>query len=753
MAVVVVDLSIRMMIAKLPRSPIAIAAILLLMHGAGAAAQTTAPRPKVAVALGGGSARGLAHVGVLRWLEEHRIPIDFVTGTSMGGLVGGSYAAGMTPDEIDVMLNGIDWDAMFGASRFQFVNVRRKRDLRAYPSDLEFGLRGGKLLPPSSLNNGQQVDLLLSRIAAGYYGIKSFDELATPFRCVAVDLKRAQPVILSDGSLARALRSTMSLPLVFPPVDNNGQVLVDGGAMNNIPADVARGLGADRVIAVNVGDFGDKTEVDGSLLGLVMETLDAMMRANTRRAVTSADVMIDVPLKEYGSLDWRRAPGLIREGYAAAEAMSAKLLPMAISQAEWEQWRDARQARRRAAMPTPALAEVIGAGSADTASMMRLLQKHVGVPFDLPAVEATIQELGGLDRYESLGWDLVARGVDYGLVITAREKSYAPPFIFLGLSLENTTGNEFRFGLGGRYLAFDVLGSGTELRIDANIGSDPSVAAAWYRPLFGSAFFFEPVIGAGSKTLSVIDEGHTVAAYTRTGAAVVGDIGVNAGRFDEIRGGMRYGWLSANVSIGDPGLPEVNGEEMDVHAGWIHDSQDDAIVPSKGIHSDTTLRHFISAPFVMGEDARQTEGVTQLSGSASWFKSLNASRKRRIFAGGALGTSFSGHPLQTEQFSIGGPFHMSAFSVGEHRGDHSMNVGGGYLHQIMRLPDFIGGPVFAGGWLEVGSAFDHIGDAEFDMHTSGGIIADTLIGPVFGAVSAGLHGDSRFYIGIGRIFP
>jgi NTE family protein len=670
----------------------------------------------------------------------------------MGGLVGGSYASGMTPDEIDVMLNGIDWDAMFGASRFQFVNVRRKKDLRAYPSHLEFGFNRGKLLPPSSLNNGQQVDLLLSRIAAGYYGIKSFDELATPFRCVAVDLKKAQPVVLSDGSFARAMRATMSLPLVFPPVEIGDQLLVDGGAMNNIPADVARGLGADRVIAVNVGDFGNKSEVDASLLGLVMETLDAMMRANTRRAVASADVMIDVPVKEYGSLDWRRAPALIKEGYDAAQAQSARLLPMAVSEAEWQQWRDARQARRRTAMPPVAFVDVSGAGSSDTAGMMRVLQKHVGQPFDLAAVEASIQELGGLDRYQTLDWNLVPRGNDYGLEVTARPKSYAPPFIFLGISLENTTGNEFRFGLGGRYLAFDVLGSGTELRIDANIGSDPSVAAAWYRPLFGSAFFFEPILGVRSQTLSVIDEGHTTAAYTRTGLGVQGDIGLNAGRLDEIRGGARYGWTSANVSIGDPGLPEINGEEADVHAGWTHDGQDDPIVPSRGVHSEVVLRHYLKAPFTPASGERNTEGVTQLSGEMSWVKSLSASRRRRIFGGGGLGTSFSGQPLATEQFSLGGPLRMSAFSVGEHRGDHFIHGVGGYLHQIARLPDFLGGPVFVGGWLEVGSAFDHIADSEFDVHTTGSIIADTLIGPIFGGISAGMDGDSRFYIGIGRIF-
>src|SRR6185436_5588936 len=172
------------------------------------------------------------------------------------------------------------------------------------------GLKGG-IVPPPSLNNGQEVDLLLSRIAGPYYGIKNFDALPTPFRCVAVDLKSARPIVMSDGSLARAMRATMSLPLVFPPVDTGDRLLVDGGAMNNIPGDIVRTMGAEQIIAVNVGNLNEKTDIDYSLIGLVMETLDAMMRANTIKASSGADIMINVPVEEFGSLDWRRATQLI----------------------------------------------------------------------------------------------------------------------------------------------------------------------------------------------------------------------------------------------------------------------------------------------------------------------------------------------------------------------------------------------------------------------------------------------------------
>jgi NTE family protein len=717
-----------------------------------ATAQTTADRPLIGVALGGGSARGLAHVGVLRWLEEHRIPIDRIGGTSMGGLIGGAYATGMSPDEIETMLRGIDWDIMFGASRFEFLNVRRKRDLRMYPSRLEFGLGGG-IVPPPSLNNGQQVDLLLSRIAASYYALGSFDDLPTPFRCIAVDLRRAEPVILRDGSLARSLRATMSLPLVFPPVTMGNRVLVDGGAMNNIPADVVKGMGASRVIAVNVGELSAKEKIDYSLLGLVMETLDSMMRANTLRAIKAADVMVDVPLSEYGSLDWRRADALIKEGYTAAERMRDQLLPFAVDEAVWAQWHEARVKARRTTLPIPAFAEVAGAVSSDESRMGLQLQRHVGVDFNLDALEQDIRVMGGLDRYETLSWELVPRGADYGLRITTRPKSYGPPFMYLGITLENTTANEFRFGIGGRYLAFDVLGSGTELRIDANIGSDPSLIAGWYRPVLSRQWFIEPLAGVDTQTFWQIEDGHTSATYRRTRLGLGLDGGVNLGAEDELRAGVRYGWTASSVRVGAPGLPEVDGEDASVHLMWTHDGQDSPVVPSKGSRLQTALRHIVTAPLVSSTGATRTsDGVTQLETAGSWIKSLSASARRRVFISGGGGTSFDTDPLPTEQFALGGPLRLSAFDSGEARGDHFVLATAGYLHQVYRLPDFLGGPVFVGGWMDIGSAFDSPAEAEIETHFSASIIGETLIGPIFASTSISVDGASRFYIGIGKLF-
>jgi NTE family protein len=713
-----------------------------------------APRVKVGVALGGGSARGIAHVGVLRWFDEHHVPIDVVAGTSMGGLIGGAFASGMSPDEIETMLSGIDWDAMFGSSNFAFKNVRRKSDSRAYPSHLEFGLKRG-IVPPPSLNTGQQVDLLLARIAASSYALESFDQLPTPFRAVAVDLRTATFVVLDRGSLALAMRATMSLPLIFPPIELDGRVLVDGGAMNNIPADVVRGMGADRVIAVNVGDLTDRTEIDYTMFGLAGGTLDAMMRANTLKALASADVVMNVPLSSYGSLDWRRYRALIEEGYKAAEAMKAHLLPLAVTEAEWDAWKAQRAARTVSTLPTAASLSVHGVGKADDRIMRQMLARHLGHPVDVPALDSDITELGGLDRYQTLRWQVVPDQAGDRLEVRAESKRYGPPFMYLGMSLENTTTNDVRFSLSGRYLAFDVLGSASELRLDATAGTDPSVAFALYRPLGSTALFIEPFAGARNEVLSIIRDDRIVATYDQRRATAGMDVGFNAGRLDDVRFRVRTGRISASVGVGDPGLPDLAGAESIGEIRWRHDGQDSVVVPSRGTRTIAYVQHYFDAPVPPADYAtdRATDGVTRAEVALSSVWSLGTVRRRnRLFVTGGFGTSFDGHPLPTEQFTVGGPFRLGAFDIGEQRGDHYVVATAGYMRQVARLPDFLGGPVFVGAWMDSGAAFDEWKDIPYAVHASGGVVADTLLGPAFVATSAGFDGTWRLYFGIGRVF-
>ena len=220
-----------------------------------------AGRLRIGVALEGGGALGLAHIGVLKWFEEHHIPVDYVAGTSMGGLVGGFYATGMSPEELKKLIDGVDWNKVLGdTTPYEDLSYRRKEDQRAYPNALVLGLRNGLSLP-SGLNSGQQIGLLIDKITLPYYGLNSFEDLPTPFRCVATDLVTGKEVVFDKGSLAEALRSTMSIPGAFKPVFDKDRVLVDGGLVNNLPTDVVKEMGADIVIAVHLETAPSKRKI------------------------------------------------------------------------------------------------------------------------------------------------------------------------------------------------------------------------------------------------------------------------------------------------------------------------------------------------------------------------------------------------------------------------------------------------------------------------------------------------------------
>ena len=260
------------------------------------AAETKTPqhRPKIGVALEGGGAMGLAHIGVLKWFEEHHIPVDYVAGTSMGGLVGGFYATGMTPGEMQKLIEGLDWRKILGdRTPYEDLSYRRKEDQRAYPNSLIFGLRNG-LSAPEGLIAGHQIGLLIDRITLPYYGISSFDDMPVPFRCVAADLVSGQSHVFQDGSLAVALRSTMSIPGAFSPVREGKAVYVDGGLLDNLPTDVVRQMGAEIVIAVHLEPAPVEAKDIRSVFSVLNHSLNAMLRENQLRSLEQADSIADL---------------------------------------------------------------------------------------------------------------------------------------------------------------------------------------------------------------------------------------------------------------------------------------------------------------------------------------------------------------------------------------------------------------------------------------------------------------------------
>ena len=719
------------------------------------AASDSAPqeraRPKIGLALGGGAARGIAHIGLLRWFEMNRIPVDYIAGTSMGGLIGGAYASGLTPDEIQALMNGADWDLMFLAdSPFRHKTFRRKEDARAFPGQIDFGLKGGFKLP-SGLNAGQQIEMLLDRIALPYHDLRSFDDLPTPFRCVATDIRKGEPLVMSSGSFARALRATMAIPAVFTPVVLDQQLLVDGGALNNVPADVVKAMGANVAIAVNVSSSTDESPAPTTLFAVLGQTLDSMMTTGTRQALKSADLVIVPDLKGLTGNDWRRTDDLVNQGFKAAEAVSADLLKYQIDEAAYAEWTRARQARRRSAPPAVTRVVVEGLPPVETRSVQALLNERLlGKPLDREILEDAILRISGTDRYEIIQYSFRGAADGTELLVHVTPKSYGPPFLLPAIDVQNIDSSSFSIGLRLRLAVYDTPVRNSEVRFDVGVGSNQTAAIELYKRLGHRGFFVSPRAYFNHRSLNGYQDGDFVGQYRVKRAGVGIDVGHTTGMRSELRFGYDEADVRARLRIGVPTLPEANGSDRLMSLRWVFDGQNSPLVPSRGLRVRTRLGYFFDTPEIVDETGavlQQARDIPQGEVVAGWFKRVGT--RQRLFLNGGGGTSFD-HDPGFNQFRLGGPFRLGAFNNDEIRGDNYMVGVVGLLHEWFRLPDVLGGNTYFGGWLEQGSAFNSWNDAEYKASLSTGVIMETLFGPAFVGYSQSLtDGGGRFYIAIG----
>jgi len=711
------------------------------------------PRPRIGLALGGGSALGLAHIGVLDWLEIHRVPIDAVAGTSMGSFVGGAFASGLTAGDIMRLVDGVDWDLYLRTDvPFASKNFRRKQDSRSMPTALEFGLKGGFTLP-RSINTGHHLALLLERIALPYFELASFDDLPTPFRAMATDLMTARQIALAAGSLADAIRGSMALPAVLDPVTLGPYLLIDGGALNNVPADVVRGMGAGVVIAVDVGALARPVSPSKTLIDVLSKTIETVMRENSERAMATADLVIRPDLSGLDSMDFRRAAEIVQRGRDAAEAVSARLLPLAVSEAEYADWRASRERRRRPMPGPPVFITVTGVPAAEQAAVVRHLGSHLGRPIDPVRLGADLTVLTGSDRYNRVSYEAVRDGERVGLLIRVDPRKYGPPFLAIAPAIGTTSSSVFATSVEGRITAYDVAGQGSEVRLGAAAGSELSAEGELYVPIFGSRWFVAPHASAERTFENSVSAGRLVAEYRASRGDVGMGVGFNSGRRSEIRAGFDVSRYQAVVRVGDPDLPGIHGTERVASLQWVFDNQDSAMVPTRGVYASVRIRQFLRVADVFTGDLpadidyprRFRTAEAQISGFG------RPGSRNRLFGVFGGGTSFGAAPVAPNDFALGGPFRLGAYHRNELRGSQYLLLTGGFLREVGRLPDMLGEGAYLGAWVENGATFDSLAGARWRTNISGGLVLETLVGPVIATGSVGLDGRARIYVGVGRL--
>ena len=476
----------------------------LLACSAATGAPTTAPeasasapqRPRVGLVLAGGGAKGGAHVGVLKVLEEMRVPVDCIAGTSMGALVGGGYASGIPAKGLEEFVTGIDWKSVVGGvGKRDLQTIEQKRAGVTYSNDIEMGLKDGGIQLPAGIVNTSSIEDLLRTYVARARAQTDFDKLPIPYRAVATDMISGKMVVLDSGDLATAMRASMAIPGAFAPVETEKYVLSDGGMVRNIPVDVARELCADVVIVVNLVEEEVKREKLKTALQLAGRSTDVMIVANENlqlESLTDQDIRIDVIMGDITTADFERVPDTIPLGEKAARGMADRLAALAVPPAQYQAWRNSVTAGQGI---EARLADVKyeGMERVNPEYLKSRAEMKPGDTVDTAKISDEAQRMSALQEFESVSYTLTGDPANPTLEWWPKEKAFGPNYLKFDLGLYGSEGGDIGFVIYGKHTRTWVDSLGAEWRNELQLGGETYLSTSFYQPLDAAQrFFVEP---------------------------------------------------------------------------------------------------------------------------------------------------------------------------------------------------------------------------------------------------------------------
>lgn len=739
--------------------------VFLLAHGVSASAQEAAApvrtetvvcgtrasddtRPRIGLALGGGGARGFAHISVLRLIEELRIPVDCIAGTSMGSLVGGLYASGMSVDELEKLVTTADWKRLFDDSLERPQrSLRRKLDDRDALSTVGVGFRGNGVKLTPGLLQGERILALFERSTQHVSSIRNFDLLPIPYRAVATDLNSGEAVVLDHGSLGLAMRASMSLPGIFQPVEIDGRVLLDGGLVNQVPVDVVRAMGADIVIAVDVGTPLAKLDRNASLLQVVSQISGMMTTGNTRRqsqTLAGRDVLIVPALGDsVATGDFTKVHTALAIGAQAAEQARERLAPLSVATGEYA----ALLARRpKGATESQVIEFVRLENETDYADevLMAYVSIPTGIPLDPLKTEEGLLRAYGLGTLSSITYEVVQEDGRSGVLLRARPKPQGPNYLQLGLTASSDFDGSFESNIRAAILFSPLTPNGAEARITATLGSEPGLKGEYYHPLdpasrnilYASAFYENP-------DLNVYDDsGNKVAAFDVQRKGIELRAIHEFGNYGAIGVGANRASGKARVEIGDPQLQSFEFQDGSMFTQLDMDRLDSLFFPRNGYYAQ--LGYSIAREWMGSDGDYETVDIDALAaksfGQHSWQ------------LGGRYHSTLSGVlPIQN-RYRLGGRGRLAGFHTNELTGQHYALVFAGYTYELAKL---FGRSALVGGTVEYGNAWEQRQDMRFgDGILNASIYTgfDSWIGPMLLGYGWREDGNGVLFLEIGRPF-
>jgi NTE family protein len=702
-------------------------------------------RAKIGLALSGGGARGGAHVGVLKALEELGVPIDYIAGTSMGAIIGGFYAAGYSADEIETLLNETDWNAAVTDQPLRRERTMRKKELEAeFLVPFRVGFNRGRFQAPLGAIEGQQLDQIFQRILLPVVEISDFDRLPIPFRAVATDLVSGEEVVLSRGSLGDSLRASMSVPGVFSPVSIGGRVLVDGGMANNLPVSVVREMGADIVIAVDISAPLLTEEQLTSMLSVTEQLTNFLTRRTTEQQIASLgpkDLLIVPELGDFSSVDFAGAGQLVPLGEQAAAALRGQL--SALSAAD----RPTPPGQEQRALPDfeVGFVEIRNNSVLNDELIRSRLAVKPGQKLDLAALDRSVDQIYSLDVFQSVTYDLVQNEQgERGVEVTAEARSWGPNYLQLGLELSNDFSGNSDFKLGAGYMRNALNPLGGELRVLGSMGREDELRFDYFQPVDLSArWFANPKARWKRRNYSLWVGDIRFAEFEIAGWDTTLGLGRNFGSTDLLRLDYQYGRAEAELITGF--LPfdyDDNFHVGELQLSYLHDSLDSLYFATSGALHNVVFRY-----------ADKALGSTQDYEQAEASGVLTASRgKNSLVVAYEAGYSLDDDAPLESWYQMGGFTRLSGLAPAQLSGRHSALAS---LVFFRRLNEVRLLPAYAGFTLEAGNVWSTSSEvAVDDLRYSASVFlgAESPLGPLYFAVGHSDSGDSAVYFYVGNPF-
>jgi len=710
-------------------------------------AQPAGAAPRIGLALSGGGARGIAHVGVLKVLDEMHVPISCVTGTSMGSIFAGAYAVGRSPAEIEQMVLATNWDDIFRDNPpRQEISIRRKADDFKTLFAPEFGAKNGGLVLPKGVISGVSIEAFLRVVAQPAIGITDFDKLPVPYRAVATDLETGEAVVLSHGDVAEAMRASMSVPGAISPVSIDGRLLVDGMIANNLPIDQARELCADVVIAVNIGTPPLKRDEITSALAVVNQMMGFLGKQTVDEQLKRMgphDVLITPDLGNISVADYARGKDAIRLGEEATRKMAASLSRYSLPPEQYAALR-AKQVKSAVALAPVDEIRFEGLKRTNPEVLRALVETKPGEPLDQEKIGADLRRIYGRGDFDSVDYRIVgAAGGPRVMVITPHEKDRGPDYLRFGLGLQSDFHGDNAFNLLVQYRKTWLNRLGGEWLTEGQIGEDTHLYSEFYQPLNERGVWFCSLYGtAGQTTRAVFSGDDKIAEYLiRSGRAGL-DLGANLGTLGALRVGPQWTDVHAHIDTGDPVLPTVRELSAGVRVALIVDALDAPWFARDGYNMTAT---YYGATTALGS-ARDYQRL-ELRGQyvASW-----GPHTVNVVASG--GTDFGSNMPAYETFALGGPLRLSGFRLNQFSGRDYVFGRVMYYNRIFPLPEILGKGVFAGASAEVGNIRNRAdGLPSPGTLYSGSLFlgANTAAGPGYLGVGFGNSGAFSVYLLLG----